>query len=191
MCVLSRCRALRRPWLVVTVDELALGVRVCLAVVAVARGERALQRQVFRRQRGVCAQAVTEPKAPVELLSGVHEVEVMSAVRRGGVAEEASMRERGVEGWWVLVARVGNQGGDRRIEIGHKRDHVDHRLGRKAGHGGGAEVVDVGPVEQGCEPVALGLESRRPAGVVVADLHLGITPAGPGEVFGCCGLRLA
>jgi hypothetical protein len=54
---------------------------------------------------------------------------------------------------------------DRRVEVVHERDHVDHRLGRQTRDGGGPEVVQLHPVrEQRRKPLTLGPIGSRPRG---------------------------
>jgi len=48
----------------VSLDELALGLGVCLAVIGVALRERPLQRHVFAREDRVGTQAVAEMQTP-------------------------------------------------------------------------------------------------------------------------------
>ena len=97
---------MRRHGLIVSADEFALGLGVCLPVVAVSLGERALHGDVFAGEDGVGAQAVTEAQAALQLSLLVHDVQVMGAMRRVGVAEKASVCERRVEGSGELVARA-------------------------------------------------------------------------------------
>src|SRR5258708_7134172 len=59
-------------WLVVSADELALGLGVRLTVIPIALGERLLQRHVLARETRVRAQKVTEAQARLELLEPVH-----------------------------------------------------------------------------------------------------------------------
>lgn len=109
---------------------------------------------------------------------------MVGAVRGRGVAEKAPVHERRVERPGKLVAGVLHQRRDRRVEIGHERDHVDHRLCRQTGHGGGAEVVNLHPAWQRREPLSLCRKRGRARGVVRDDLHLGVTHTGSREVFG-------
>jgi hypothetical protein len=46
-----------------------------------------------------------------------------------------------------LIAGAFDQRGDRRINIGHERDHVDYGLRGQTGYGSRADVVDVGAVK--------------------------------------------
>lgn len=49
-------------------DELALGLGVRLSVIGESAGEPALERGVFTRERGVCAQSVAEAQVTVEFV---------------------------------------------------------------------------------------------------------------------------
>lgn len=112
---------------------------------------------------------------------------MMGAVGSRRVAKETPVGERRVERLRELVAGLSDERGDRRIKVGHERDHVDYRLRRKTGHSGGAKVVGLHPLEQRCEPLSLRFEGRPPHGVVVNELNRRVTTTGPCEVFGCGG----
>lgn len=77
-----------------------------------------------RQARGR-AQAVAETQANVELRAIVHEMQMMTAVRGIGEAQEAPMSGRRVERLREAIASVPNERRDRRVEIVNERDHVD------------------------------------------------------------------
>lgn len=71
-----------------SLDELALGPGVRLAVIPIALRECPLQRHVLTRKDRIGTQAVAEMQTPLKLPRLVYEVQVMGAVSGCRVAQE-------------------------------------------------------------------------------------------------------
>jgi len=128
-------------------DELALGLRICLAVLGVALGKHSLERLALIRQCSVRAQAITKAQASLELPCLVNEVQVMRAHRVARVAKEASVNEGRVECRPELVAGALGERGDRCVEIIDERDHSITGLAASPGTAVEAEAMDLGAGE--------------------------------------------
>ena len=99
----------------------------------------------------------------------------------GAPPEVAAVGELALELGHVLVAEVDQAGHGRAgpLDVLHPDHQVDHRLGRQAGHGRAADVLDGqgGVADGGGDPVALVGVGARPVRVVVDHLD-GLGPAG-------------
>jgi hypothetical protein len=71
----------------------------------------------------------------------IDEVQVVRAMRGRRPAEPASVAQRGVERFRILVAALLNQSGDRGIEVLDERHEIDDRLGGHVGHRRRADVM--------------------------------------------------
>jgi hypothetical protein len=151
----------------------------------VLRGQAALELGVGAHQRGVGPQGVAERQllAPARA-AGEQQVQVRRAVPVHDLDEEAAPRP-GVElGRDEVPARGCQRLRDLAgpLQVEHRRLHVEDGLGRQAGHGGRAHVLDRGDPPGRERGVQLGAQlgsTTRPRRLPRLHLHLLGRPGRP------------